>query len=123
MMLRAFGWAQRLRPPRGGLSDPPGRMDLLVLLIPVVLGAGMLSAKHAWDAHGRVVAATRDVQGFREDLLTRRFELDGIEEAKSRAQKEQNLPHPTLQDRDAQFIGNHTTVSWTYGAEDRKSVV
>jgi ABC-type amino acid transport substrate-binding protein len=98
-------------------AQAPNFLDVMALVaIPVVLLFGG-SIFYYSSLSTQVTNAADQVRSLREQLATLQEQLGDAIAANQLDTEEISVPHPTIQDRDSQTVGDHTNVSWTYPNE------
>jgi len=101
-----------------GEPQPPLRsanfIDVLILVL--ILVTAILIASIFYDSSLRSQVNTDEEQtrALREKVATLQEQLGDTVAANHLAISETSVPHPVIQDRDSQAIGDHTTVTWDY---------
>lgn len=104
-------------------APPQSRFALPLLLLLIFLGVAGPLTYETYQMHLLVGDERRQVQQRKEEEATLRFDLNALDQARLLARSEQNMPHPTLPDRDARFIGGHVTVSWSYANDQAQKYI
>ena len=101
-----------------GAPQPPLRsanfIDVLILVL--ILVTAILIASIFYDSSLRSQVKTDEEQtrALREKVATLQEQLEDTVAANHLATSETSVPHPIIQDRDSQAIGDHTSVAWEY---------
>lgn len=104
----------RTKDAPGPAPRPANFLDVLVLVL--ILVAAILVASIFYDSSLRSQVNTDEEQtrALREKVATLQEQLGDTVAANHLAISETSVPHPVIQDRDSQAIGDHTTVAWEY---------
>jgi ABC-type amino acid transport substrate-binding protein len=101
-----------------GASRPPLRsanfVDVLILVLILVTAILIASIFYDSSLRSQVEADEEQTRALREKVATLQEQLGDTVAANHLAISETNVPHPVIQDRDSQAIGDHTTVAWEY---------
>lgn len=101
-----------------GAPQPPLRsanfIDVLILVIILVTAILIASIFYDSSLRSQVKADEEQTRALREKVATLQEQLGDTVAANHLAVSETSVPHPIIQDRDSQAIGNHTTVAWDY---------
>ena len=112
-ILRTTLWLRTKGEPRRPLRSA-NFIDVLILVL--ILVTAILIASIFYDSSLRSQVKTDEEQtrALREKVATLQEQLGDTMAANHLAISETSVPHPVIQDRDSQAIGDHTTVAWEY---------
>jgi hypothetical protein len=97
--------------------------DLIVLVFLFILGLAFLSFIYYRGSAGEVEGAERAVRSLRERDATLQEKLDNTMAMAQLDEADARVAHPALLDRNANFIGDHADVSWTYGTKSDRNYI
>jgi ABC-type amino acid transport substrate-binding protein len=103
---------------RGTPPPPPRRpanfIDVLILVLILVTAILLASVFYDSSLRSQVKTDEEQTRALRERVATLLEQLRDTVAGNQLAISETSVPHPFIQDRDSQAIGNHTTVAWQY---------
>jgi hypothetical protein len=97
--------------------------DLIVLVFLFILTLASLSFIYYRGLEGEVEGAERAVRSLRERDATLQEKLDNTMAMAQLDEADTRVPHPALLDRNANFIGDHADVSWTYDTKSDRNYI
>jgi ABC-type amino acid transport substrate-binding protein len=99
-------------------TPPPARFfDVIVLVFLFMVCVAFLSYIYYRGLADEVEGAQREVRSLRERDATLQEKLDSTIAMAELNDADARVPHPSLHDRNANFIGDHADVSWTYDSK------
>jgi ABC-type amino acid transport substrate-binding protein len=98
-------------------------VDIIILVFVFVGGLSLVTVYYYWGISAEVGRAESSVRSLRERDATLKEKLDNTAGLAALNAADIRVPHPEMQDRDANFIGDHADVTWTFSnASDRKYI-
>lgn len=94
-------------------------MDVLFIVVAIVLSLFVSSYVYDSGVVSQIADDEDTLRILKEQDATLKEQISEANTAHYLDQEEHAIPHPRLEDRDSQVIGDHTTVSWEYS--DRNS--
>jgi hypothetical protein len=112
-----FFWTKvRAEPSQNSL---PTFLDILLIMLPLLAALAIVVIVYQTRS-SQIQEDRKKFMSLREQEGTLQQELSNIAAATALSDAELATPHPTIQDRDFQVIGEHANVSWTFKPDDTR---
>jgi|HubBroStandDraft_6_1064221.scaffolds.fasta_scaffold02764_2 ABC-type amino acid transport substrate-binding protein len=100
--------------PSPNPPPPPRFVDVLSIVFAIVLSFFIASYLYDRGLSTQIRDEESALHLLKEQDATLKHEISEASSANRLDQAERSVPHPILEDRDSQVVGDHTSVSWEY---------
>jgi ABC-type amino acid transport substrate-binding protein len=96
--------------------------DVFILIMAAVLAGIVMAYVQIRTLRSDISDDDMHQRKLTEEVGALRQRVADFADARTRSEAALRVPHPTLEDREANVIGDHTNVSWNYSGHDSKHV-